>query len=158
MLCANAAKGIAALVGLKKNPGIFTAGLLCEIGRFALAECAPARYAKIDSALSDMDLLGEEEKALGVAHPEAGHLLAEHWQLPVEIAEAIRYHLAPEHAVANPEVAAVVALAARLTDARRMGLTNPAQILAGYEGSLTRLNLSADKVLKLHDELSTPGR
>jgi len=158
MLCANAAKSIAAAVGLKKNPGIFTAGLLCEIGRFALSEAAPARYAKIGAKLVDAELHTAEEKALGIGHPEAGHLLAEHWQLPVEIAEAIRYHLTPEHAVTNPEVTAVVALAARFTDARRSGLKDSAAVLDGYEGSLARLSLSAEKAFKIYSEFDDSKR
>ncbi len=158
MLCATAAKLIAAAVGLKKNPGVVTAGLLCEIGRFALSECAPSLYAKIGANLSDAELRTEEEKLLGIGHPEAGHLLAEHWQLPVEIAEAIRFHLAPEHAVANPEVAAIVALAARLTDARRMGLTDGEEILSGYEAPLAKLGLSHEKAIIIYSELKVSKR
>jgi len=155
MICANAARAIGAAAGLKKNPGIFTAGLLCEIGRFVLAECAPARYAKIDAALSDAELHAEEEKCLGLAHPEAGHVLAENWQLPVEIVEAIRYHLAPEHAVAGPEVTAVVSLAARLADAHRLGLTDEIEVLSGCERAIERLGLAPQKLLKIYSELGT---
>jgi HD-like signal output (HDOD) protein len=158
MICANAAKHIGSACGLKKNSGLFTAGLLCDIGRFALAECACARYAKIPAGLSDAELHAAEEKALGIGHAEAGYVLAEHWQLPPEIAEPIRFHLAPEHAGEHPEVAAVVALAARLTDALRVGLIDDAELLAGYEASLSRLNLSKEKVIKIYAGLqeSTP--
>lgn len=154
MICAGAAKRVGALCGYKKNAAVFTAGLLCEIGRFALALCASARYAKIPAGLEDHALNEAEEKLLGVGHAEAGHLLAEHWELPAELAEPIRYHLTPERAQTCPEQAAVVALAARLGDAHRLKLTDPKEILNGYETSMARLQLTADALLTVYSELT----
>ncbi len=154
LVCASFAKNIGELCGLRKNTGIFTAGLLCEIGRFALFECAPARYAKIPAGLGDRELVAAEEEALGLGHPEAGHILAEHWALPKEIAEPIRYHVAPEHAETCPELTAVVSLAARLTEAHLRGEQDELEILRGCDAALTRLNLAADKLLKLYKDLN----
>jgi len=154
LICAGLAKNIGTLSGLKKNTGIFTAGLLCDIGRFALFECAPARYAKIPAGLRDRDMVAAEEEAMGLGHPEAGHILAEHWALPKEIAEPIRYHVAPEHAESCPELAAVVSLAARLADAYLRNEQDELELLRGCDTALTRLNLGADKLIKLYKELS----
>lgn len=155
LLCASLAKHIGNLCGLKKNTGIFTAGLLCDIGRFALFECAPARYARIPAGLIDRELVGAEEEALGLGHPEAGHILAEHWALPKEIAEPIRYHVTPEHADTCPELAAIVSLAARLVDAHARNEQDELELLRGWDAALTRLNLPADKLVKLYKELTT---
>ncbi len=154
LLCASFAKHIGTLCGLKKSTGIFTAGLLCDIGRFALSECAPARYANVPAGLSDREQVAAEEEALGLGHPEAGHILAEHWALPKEIAEPIRYHVAPEHAESCPELAAIVSLAARLADAHARGEQDELEILRGCEVALTRLNLAAPALMKLYKELS----
>ncbi len=150
MICANTAKTIGNACGLSRSAGLFTAGLLCDIGRFALTVCAPGLYSKIPAGLSDADLHEAEEKILGIGHPEAGYVLAEHWQLPAEISTPIRFHLAPEHAVENAEATAVVALAARLTDAYACGLEDHLEILAGCEASLRKLSLPADKILKIY--------
>lgn len=155
LVCAGFAKTIGDLCGLRKNTGIFTAGLLCEIGRFALFECAPARYAKVPAGLGDRDLVAAEEEALGLGHPEAGHILAEHWALPKEIAEPIRYHVAPEHAELCPELTAVVSLAARLTDAHLRNEQDELEILRGCDAALTRLNLAADKLMKVYKEVNS---
>ncbi len=152
-LCASAAKRVGATCGLKSTPGLFTAGLLCEIGRFALWESSPDRYAKIGTQLTDLEIREEEEKAFGIAHPEAGYLLAEHWGLPPELAEPIRFHLDPEQAVACPEITAVGALASRCVDALVRGENAEPAIFAGLESSLTRLGVDADELLGVFDSL-----
>jgi HD-like signal output (HDOD) protein len=153
LLCADLARSIGNLCGLKKNTGIFTAGLLCDIGQFALSECAPARYAKIPATLRDRELVAAEEEALGLGHPEAGHILAEHWALPREIAEPIRFHVTPEHAETCPEITAIVSLAARLVEAHTRNEQDELELLRGCDAALTRLNLAADKLIKLYKEL-----
>jgi HD-like signal output (HDOD) protein len=155
MLYAGAARQIGALCGFKKSPGIFTAGLLCEIGRFALARCAPARYEKIPGGLEDSGLCDIEEKLFGIGHPEAGYLVADHWELPTELSEPIRYHLAPERATSCPTQTAVIALAARLGDAHLQGMTDAKMVLDGFDGLLLQLNLSAETAMKIYAELGS---
>ncbi|MBE0557173.1 MAG: HDOD domain-containing protein, partial [Proteobacteria bacterium] len=74
--CAMIARTIAAAAGKGRLSGILSAGLLHDIGRPALAEAAPGHYAKIDPELQDSDLVAEEEKLIGISHPEAGYELA----------------------------------------------------------------------------------
>lgn len=157
MDCAATAKQIEALCGRVKNPGVATAALLCDIGRFALAESAPSRYAKIPTALADRALREAEEEALGIGHPEAGYILATHWQLPDELSEPIRYHQAPEHAETRPGVAALVALAAHLVDAREHDHPGTPDLLAGWDDVLSILHISAEKLLDLF-AASLPAR
>jgi len=154
MLCAGAAREIGALCGFKKNPSIFTAGLLCEIGRFALAQSAPARYEKIPTNLDDAAFCAAEEKLFGIGHPEAGFMLAEHWELPEDLTEPIRHHLAPERAQAFPEQTAVIALAARLAEAQLCGLNDAKGIFDGHEASIDRLRLSTDSLMSVYAGLS----
>jgi HD-like signal output (HDOD) protein len=152
-MCAGASKIVGELCGLKKVPGLFTAGLLCEIGRFALCESAPKRYSKIQPGLSDAELLAAEEKIFGIGHTEAGHVLAEHWGLPPELAESIRYHLNPDQAPSCPEIAAVVAVAARCADATERGESADPAIFAGLEPAMERLGASADDLLSIYTSL-----
>jgi len=152
MLCATIARRVGALCGFAKSPGIFTAGLLCEIGRFALAQSAPARYEKIPASLDDAGFSDAEEKLFGIGHPEAGYMLAEHWELPHDLSEPIRFHLTPELAKEFPRQTAVIAIAARLTEARLCGMTDPKEIFNGYETPMSTLELSADALMAVFNE------
>ncbi len=111
----------------KRRHGIFTAGLLHDIGRFALSEVVPGRYKKIDLTLDGaalvalVALVAQEYHLLGIAHPEAGNILAESWNLPDDIAQAIRFHHMPEHASREKEFVALVALDAHLKEVYRTG-------------------------------------
>jgi HD-like signal output (HDOD) protein len=142
-----------AACGLKGTQGLFTAGLLCEIGRFALWESSPDRYSRIAKGLSDAETYAEEDKAFGIAHPEAGYLLAEHWGLPVELAEPIRFHLDPDQAKTCPKITAVVALAARCVDVLVRGESAGPAMFSGLESSLQQLNVEADELLGVFDAL-----
>lgn len=152
-MCATAAKRVGAACELKATAGLFTAGLLCEIGRFALWKASPDRYGRIPTNLSDREVHAAEEKAFGIAHTEAGYLLAEHWGLPPELAEPIRYHLNPDQSAVCPELTGVVALAARCVDAIIRGEAAAPTLFAGFETSLQRLGVDADELLGVFDSL-----
>jgi len=117
MFCATAAKIIARFCGRKSLNGIFTAGLLHDIGRVVYAEVLPDRYMEIDQSLPDDVLIAKEQEIFGVAHPEVGYILADSWDLPTEITEPIRFHHAHEEAQKFKDLVAMVALAALMTDA-----------------------------------------
>ncbi|MEK7794899.1 MAG: HDOD domain-containing protein [Candidatus Hydrogenedentota bacterium] len=118
MFCAIAAKQIADACGERRRPGVFTAGLLHDIGRFALHEVAPGWYKRVNPGLTGTELVDEENRVMGIAHPEAGFTLAERWGLPKEICEAVRFHHCPENADDSKDLAAMIAAAAGLTEAR----------------------------------------
>jgi HD-like signal output (HDOD) protein len=92
------------------------AGLLCDIGRLALAMVAPNHYSKVDSGLKGVELIAAEQRYLGISHPEAGFMLAERWGLPADITEAILFHHEPKRATRAKELAAAVGAAHRLAD------------------------------------------
>ena len=79
-------------------PHTFTSGLLINIGKIVLGE-----YLEIDPTpiitLAHEELISFEEaekQVLGINHVELGSLLLEHWQLPQEIVEVVRWHHNPE--------------------------------------------------------------
>ncbi len=116
LLCATACKSLAEVAGRRDLTVYFTAGLLRELGRYVLYAVAPDRHGKIDAALRGKDLIAAEEETLGIAYPEAGYLLAQKWELPPELCEAIRFHHAPSNAKQCEDVVDVVALASGLLD------------------------------------------
>lgn len=122
-----AARTISQAVGRRLDGAAFTAGLLHDIGRFALAETASQRYANVPRRLRGEELLNAENEHLGIAHPEAGYLLALQWDLPRDIAEAIRLHHHPVAASEASPLAGITALAAAMAEARHHGL-NPLEV------------------------------
>ena len=78
--------------------GAFSAGLLHDVGKIALA----VSVGGIEERLASIDAGGNkprrqaEEELLGLTHAEAGYLLGEHWLLPKSLTDAIRYHHSPE--------------------------------------------------------------
>lgn len=145
MFSASAARHIAAACGRSRKAGVFTAGLLSDIGRFALAELAGDRYNQIDQSLTGAEFARAEEAALGIAHPEAGHILAVHWRLPDEIANAIRFHHRPELAQPDPEMATMIALASIMAEAHMQDTQPDQSIFIGHEELLKTLGINADK-------------
>ena len=109
--CAAASRLLAEEHGRSDNGGAFTAGLLHNLGKLALAHVAPGAYPHIGAELYGLDLIAAEQKVFGLAHPEAGYELALHWGLPDHVAEGIRFHHAPEQATKHTDVVSLVALA-----------------------------------------------
>lgn len=116
--CAAATLIVANAGGRKREPGVFSAGLLHDIGRLVLARVAPDIYARVDQNLNGRHLAASEEDIVGLSHMEAGYLFATHWELPVEIAEPIRYHHRPEFAIDSKDRVAIVAIASELAELR----------------------------------------
>ena len=155
MLCASAAKQIAVACGEQKPSALFTAALLSDIGRFALSEAAPDRYAKLDKELLSEALKDAEEELLGIGHPEAGYVLATHWNIPDQIAEVIRFHETPRHALEQQNAAAIVNLAARMAELQIRGEEATEEQFQLSNESLDILGLSSQDALRLYADVLT---
>lgn len=71
----------------------FTAGVLHDIGLFALHYAFYEHFKKIEDTLKeDFPLMKAEEKIIGANHSEIGKWLAEMWGLPEMVCDVILYH------------------------------------------------------------------
>ncbi|MBB4844819.1 putative nucleotidyltransferase with HDIG domain [Paucibacter oligotrophus] len=72
----------------------FSAGLLHDIGRLALALALPETYSELLQWQQEQDLplLEAEQSRLGLTHCEAGAQLAEQWLLPPQLIRCIALH------------------------------------------------------------------
>ncbi len=113
----SAVRGLAATLNSRAPSALVTAGLLHDIGRFALAHTVPEDFEKIDPKLTGLDLIAEEEDIFGLSHPEAAFILAQRWDLPEEIFTPIRYHHSPERTKVLRKEASIVCLAGYLAGA-----------------------------------------
>jgi HD-like signal output (HDOD) protein len=91
----------------------FVAGLLHDIGKVVLNQYLPVEFAEIQSLIFEGGKSTEEAEmaVLGVTHAEVGGWLAERWNLPVILVEAIKYHMHPELCPRNAELPLMVYLA-----------------------------------------------
>ncbi len=76
----------------------YTAGILHDIGRVALATVMPEAYARVVERGADhpQDLLQSERELCGIDHCQAGHSLATAWNLPEAFLEVTAHHHDPE--------------------------------------------------------------
>lgn len=108
-----AAEKLAELTGKVPADVAYTAGLMHDIGKAVLdqyvSELYPFFYRRIYS--DDMNLVEVEKEALGITHPLIGERLAELWELPGNLKEAIWRHHEPEKARVDPELAHLIYMA-----------------------------------------------
>lgn len=149
-ICAIIAKALAQSLRIT-NTGIFSAGLLHDLGRMALAHIVPDYYAKVDSDLSGAALVQAEEVLLGLSHTEAGHQLSEHWDFPETLKECIRFHHTPTFSrESHRSVVAVIHVADVLSRIPGNELDTDQHDLAECAQGLSILGIAAEQALELY--------
>lgn len=93
---ATATRSLGAMLGVSRDEGAdyFAAGLLHDIGKVVFALYMPIEYEQVceEAKQTGEDLPLVEKKIIGATHAEIGALLAEKWNLPAELADAIECH------------------------------------------------------------------
>jgi HD-like signal output (HDOD) protein len=151
MNCAGAARIIAEACGKGKDKGIFTAGLLHDIGRIALLETVADMYVKVDPALADEELITAEQEFVGLTHTEAGFELASNWNLPESIAEVIRFHHQPDFSEKNAQNSAIVSLAEKWTREYLLGQDSKETLLEKSKPLIEVTGMNADAAAGVFD-------
>ena len=98
----------------------FTGGLLHDIGKAVLSEHITNSSSEILAGITEeqfSDYPDAEKKLFGINHMRAGHMLAQHWKLPVDLQDIILYHHHPAEAPAEHQA---LAYAVHLGDALSM--------------------------------------
>jgi putative nucleotidyltransferase with HDIG domain len=87
-------------------------GLLHDLGYLALNKYFPDIYGEILKSLKNArPLLEAEKEVLGYSHTDVGFWLADQWNLPDTVLDAILYHHAPSLARRNTKRSAIVHIA-----------------------------------------------
>jgi putative nucleotidyltransferase with HDIG domain len=149
------ARGLAQHLRMDENIA-FTAGLLHDIGRLAMATHFPAemglvlRYARE----ADLPTLEAERRVLDVDHLAVGVLIATHWHFPPTVVAAIEHHHAPEASGAPTTVDIV-----HVADAFAHGLdpsSSPDEAVPSVElAAWGRLGLSVPHCLAILESASS---
>lgn len=100
LVTAVVAKLLAQQVGVSRTDvsGFFIGGLLHDIGQIIFSQSQPEAYAGVLEEAREMQrpLHELEKQEFGLDHATLGAILADKWQLPTAMVEAIRYHHDPE--------------------------------------------------------------
>lgn len=144
MYCAAACRFVVKASGRTNVSGLFSAGLLHDIGIAALAEVAPEQYSKVDQSLTGLALVEEEEEKIGLSHTEAGFALAEHWELPAEIVAAIRFHHKVDLSEEHQEIVAIIGLADAMASALGSDPSESQGHFDGLECAMELLGIDAE--------------
>jgi putative nucleotidyltransferase with HDIG domain len=101
----------------------YTAGILHDIGRIAMAVGSPALYEQVRILGADQprELLETERALYGIDHCHAGARLAKSWHLPDAFLKIITHHHDFE-AQTGDEVASIVAVSCLLAEALGFGI------------------------------------
>lgn len=137
----------------------FTAGLIHDVGRLALAAYYPRELATSIVFAKDRDCpeFEAERSVLGIGHCEVGACIAAHWNFSDEVIEAIRQHHEPvQTQCATPAALAdIVHTADGIVHALDLvhvagGLVPRLQL-----GAWERLNLAPESYLRLFERTET---
>lgn len=96
---------------------VFVGGLLHDMGISVLHRYFSSEFKRIVEVARDTELtfLEAEESILGVTHAQVGGWLAERWNLPDHLIEAIHRHHSPAEATQNPTLVSIIHCADVLT-------------------------------------------
>ena len=109
----------------------YTAGLVHDIGRFAMFGCMTTDFNRVAEADWDTPqaLLEAEEKLLGYDHTRVGELICEHWGLPLPLIEIVRDHHLHTMGTENPDADAPDVATIQLADCVSMCVESHPEIL-----------------------------
>jgi len=128
---------------LRRKPDhLFIAGLLHDIGRLVMVSAYPGHFTQVIQRAAERDchLVDVESEIFGCDHTAVGAAIAQHWNFPAEIVEALAFH----H---NPAAAAPGSLAAIVHYAD--GIAKALDLEGADNTQMARLQLAAVDALGL---------
>ena len=158
LVTAVAAEWLAQALRYPNPEEAYVSGLLHDMGKLLLDQFVLKNYSMIVYYVQRdrLPLWQVEEKLIGIDHAKVGGLMAEHWNFPVLLMDAIRFHHTPSFARINQQLPAIVNLANSFSD--EFQHANPD--LFSFEihpESLNILKLDTAKVETLKTKMKSSG-
>jgi len=122
--CAIISRYIAKYKGFEQPEQAYIAGLIRDIGKTILNHYVKSEYDQIIKMVESegCSFLEAERIVLGFDHGQVGGKVAEKWNFPSELVEAIEYHHTPEKSKENPKLVSIVHVADAITMMMGVGL------------------------------------
>lgn len=104
------ARRLARDLGYRVSGEVFVGGLLHDMGISVLHQHFSGEYSQIAEIAEETEFsfVDAEQHVLGVTHAEVGGWLAERWNFPKHLVEAISMHHKPLEAQENPELVSII--------------------------------------------------
>ncbi len=104
------ARKLARDLGYRVSGEVFVGGLLHDMGISVMHRYFNNEFKRIVNIAreSDLTFIEAEESVLGVTHAEIGSWLAERWNLPDHLVEAVLLHNTPGKAQINPQLVSII--------------------------------------------------
>jgi putative nucleotidyltransferase with HDIG domain len=111
--CAVIAKNLAKKCKFSQAEQVFVAGLIHDIGKVVLNNYVSEQYGEIIQIVEQEQIpfMDAEKRILSFDHAEVGSRLAEKWNLPAELVDAIANHHNPLNSQGNQKITAFVHIA-----------------------------------------------
>ena len=154
LACALIAEDVAAL-NLMEKGAAYTAGIMHDIGRVALAVIQPAAYLEFLQRTEEVpceDVLQREREHFEIDHCEAGRQLVLAWHLPDELLEVVWHHHAPLDDILV-DIPAVIRFSCKLAELIGFGVIATVPV-PRYEDLLVRLPEKGNLFPANRDELA----
>ena len=135
----------------------FLAGLMHDIGKPVLLKNLPDRYMPIinDVYRGEATFHEAELVVLGFSHAQVGSILAEKWNFPPQLAEAIGFHHDPVSAPKYGQLAAITSLANKIMTSLGIGFERDSELVVHEQPAATFLRLDAAAVQNILTETNT---
>lgn len=150
-----AAQLIANNVSPSNSDLAFTCGLLHDLGKVALSAWLENRSFTLTAIAAKLDLTIEqaERRVLGFDHQEVGGRMAERWNLPRSIVEAVHFHHCPSECFPDNSMVDIVHTADYLASTTEITSHGGSGLRFVVDhGALGRLGIGAGEVEGLADE------
>jgi len=129
--CALGSKMLAKMLRYRVSGEVFIAGLIHDIGKVIFDQYIHELFIEAlkKADLENISIYEAEKKVIGIAHTDIGKWLAEQWNLPLRIKEAIELHHTPDKALINPQITAIVHLSDILTKMNLVGFSGDNKVI-----------------------------
>ncbi|MFH0924906.1 MAG: HDOD domain-containing protein, partial [bacterium] len=121
--CGIASRMLAKEVQYRVTGEVFVAGIIHDIGKIIIDKYFHPQFKKIIKIVEEenITIYEAEKKVLGITHVDLGRWLAQKWNLPSDLVDAIAYHHSPKLAKSNQELTTIVHLADILCRMKAIG-------------------------------------
>lgn len=146
--CALTVEWLARQKGYADPEEAFVAGLLHDVGKVVLGECAFEQFDRITYKIIEegKDLARAEEEVFGYNHAQVGAWVAEAWRLPPLLKDVLLCHHRPSEATVDPIMVSLVHVADAVCNMLGIGCGTGGLANRIAPGALSLLQISTKQV------------